>query len=109
MILSLRNLRAGLAGIAVMLLAACGGGDGGGDAGTGAARPTAVATADRTSVPIGTAVTLDGSASTTPNGGTLRYAWTLSAKPEGSGAVLSGNASARPTLTPIFRATTWPT
>lgn len=100
MILSLRNLRAGLAGIAVMLLAACGGGDGGGDAGSGAARPTAVATADRTSVPIGTAVTLDGSASTTPNGGTLRYAWTLSAKPEGSGAVLSGNATAKPTLTP---------
>ncbi|VCU69153.1 PKD domain protein [Pigmentiphaga humi] len=95
----LRNLAAGLASAAVLLLAACGGGGDGGGGGNTATPPTAVATAAPASAPIGTVVTLDASASTTPNGGTLSYEWTLSAKPEGSAAALSSATAAKPTLT----------
>lgn len=51
------------------------------------------------SVFVGTAVTLDGSASSDANGDTLIYAWTLTAKPAGSAATLSSTTAARPTFT----------
>ncbi len=51
-------------------------------------------------VRVGTAVTLDGTGSDDPDGDTLDFAWTLSSTPAGSGATLSGAATATPTLTP---------
>lgn len=95
----LRTLTAGLTCSAVLLLAACGGGGGGGGDAV-ITPPTAVVKPSQASVPIGTAVTLDGTGSTTPNGGTLSYAWTLTTKPDGSAAVLSDATGSKPSFTP---------
>lgn len=94
----LRTLTAGLTCSAVLLLTACGGGGGGGE--SVITPPTAVVKPSQASVPIGTAVTLDGTGSTTPNGGTLSYAWTLTTKPDGSAAVLSDATGSKPSFTP---------
>jgi hypothetical protein len=51
------------------------------------------------SVQTGTTVTLDGSTSTDVNGDALTYAWTINSKPNGSSAVLSNAAVAKPTFT----------
>jgi hypothetical protein len=72
------------------LVGACGGG-GGGTSATANTPPTASAVAAHT-VTINAAVTLDGSGSSDANGDTLSYAWTLTAKPAGSTAIV-GNAS----------------
>ncbi|WP_159916582.1 PKD domain-containing protein [Pantoea sp. 18069] len=96
---SLRNLLAGLASAATLLLAACGGG-GDGDSGSTATPPTAVARADQASVPIGSTITLDGSESTTPNGGSLSYEWALATRPDGSAATLANAATAKPSFVP---------
>jgi len=63
------------------------------------AAPVANAGLDQ-SVTVGTVVTLDGSASTDANGDALRYQWTLSSVPAGSGASLSGPTAVKPTFTP---------
>lgn len=49
-------------------------------------------------VAAGSAVTLDGSASSDANSDSLSYAWTLTTKPAGSTAVLSSTTLARPTF-----------
>src|SRR5687767_13009548 len=82
----------------VMLLAGCGGGDSGGS-GEGGPAPIANAGQDETAA-VGTAVTLDGSASEGPSGAPVSYQWTLTGKPAGSTALLTSPTSARPTFTP---------
>jgi hypothetical protein len=51
-------------------------------------------------VSVGTAVTLDGSASQSPAGAPVSYQWTLTEKPAGSTASLSSPTSVRPTFMP---------
>ena len=51
------------------------------------------------SVIAGSAVTLNGSGSTDANGDTLSYSWTLSTKPTGSAAALTGATTAAPAFT----------
>lgn len=88
----------------IAALFACGGGGGGTD------NPTPIPTPIVNTAPIANAgpdqsvlanalVTLDGSASSDANSDPLTYAWTLSAKPPGSAAVLANPTSAKPTFT----------
>lgn len=83
---------------AAWLLAACGGGSDSGSDSTETVKPTAVAQATPDIATLGALVQLDGSASTTPNGNTLNYAWTLLA-PANSTAALSSTTAQRPTFT----------
>ena len=77
------------------ILAGCGGG-GGTDPNVA---PTASAGAAQ-SVLVGALVSLDGSASADPEKAALSYSWTLSSRPAGSAAALTGPTTARPTLSP---------
>ncbi|SEB25203.1 PKD domain-containing protein [Variovorax sp. YR216] len=61
--------------------------------------PTADAGIDQ-NVPLGTVVTLDGSASSDPDGNSITYAWTLDSKPANSTAAIVDATSPRPSLTP---------
>ena len=81
-----------------LLLAACGGGGGGSDPEPNRA-PVAVAGPPQ-SVTVGTAVTLDGSASHDPDGQALGFAWRISAAPAGSTVALDNTGAARPVFTP---------
>ena len=86
--------------LVMLLFGGCGGGGGdSGGSGANPAAPTALATADDT-VPVGSPVTLDGSASNSPSGAPLSYQWTLTAKPAGSTASLNTPNSVRATFTP---------
>lgn len=61
--------------------------------------PTADAGIDQ-NVPMGTVVTLDGSASSDPDGNPISYVWTLDSKPANSTAAIVDASSPRPSLTP---------
>ena len=60
--------------------------------------PVADAGADRLDVPIGSAVTLDGSASSDADGHPLSFTWSLTSRPSGSVAVLSDPTTPTPAL-----------
>ncbi len=62
-------------------------------------RPTAVVGANVENAVVGTAVALDGSASTDPAGMALVYAWRFEARPAGSKAELVRAESAKPYFT----------
>jgi hypothetical protein len=84
------------AALALAVVAGCGGGGGGGADGT----PPPVANAGSAqSVVAGSVVTLDGSRSTDADRDSLTFAWTLTSKPAGSSASLSGATSASPSFT----------
>ena len=61
--------------------------------------PIANAGPDLGSIPPGTLVTLNGSASTDSKGKPLTYSWTLLNKPAGSAAILANPTSVTPTFT----------
>src|SRR5687767_11926316 len=84
--------------LVIVFLAGCGGGDSGGGGGGGPA-PIANAGQDEMAA-VGTAITLDGSASEGPSGAPVSYQWTLTSKPSGSTASLTSPNSARATFTP---------
>ena len=69
-----------------------------GDGVSSSGAPTANAGADQ-SVAVGTSVTLDGMASSDPNGDVISYLWALTSKPAGSTAALSSVTIANPNLT----------
>ncbi|MBI3478744.1 MAG: hypothetical protein HY016_00050 [Nitrosomonadales bacterium] len=85
--------------VTTLLLTACGGGG----ASTGATTPANAAPVANAgiiqNVVTATLVTLNGSASSDANGDPLTYSWTLSSKPAGSAATLTGSTSVAPTFT----------
>jgi hypothetical protein len=93
------SLRMTLCLLATCVLLSCSGGGDGDSGASGSAAPAAEAKGDPT-VPVGTAVTLDGTASQAPSGAAVSYQWTLTEKPPGSTASLANPTSARPTFTP---------
>jgi hypothetical protein len=94
-----------LVSVAALALTACGGGGGGGgggDSGGGGTpvnNPPVANAGPSQEVDTGTLVTLDGSASSDPDGDTLSFQWTLTSMPGGSSSSLSGSTSAFPTFT----------
>lgn len=97
------HLRWCLATSLAAVLVGCGGGGGGPD--TGQQPPPVTNTAPTANagpmqnVLVGTAVFLDGSASSDANGDQLTFSWSLTSKPAGSRAALASATTAKPTFT----------
>jgi len=91
--------------MACLIVAGCGGGgsSGGGedtsDPSPGVTNTAPLADAGKAqSVKVGDTVTLNASESRDEDGDTLTYAWSLSAQPDGSGAVLADSDTVKPTF-----------
>jgi hypothetical protein len=96
-----RHWLAALTSASALTLVACGGGGGSDDSGSSSVvAPTAVVTASSDSVQVGEELTLDASASSTPNDGTLSYEWTIESAPADSSATLNEASSAQASFTP---------
>lgn len=89
----LRNVLFVVLAVMILSLTGCGGGNDGNKAATADAGH-----AQR--VLVGTAVTLDGSASSSADGSTLSYQWSILSKPAESAATLVNPTSVSPTLIP---------
>ncbi|MBE1301423.1 MAG: YHYH protein [Alteromonadaceae bacterium] len=61
--------------------------------------PTANAGSDQ-SITLGSAVSLDGSASSDPDGDTLSYSWSITSSPSGSSATIQSSTTANASITP---------
>jgi hypothetical protein len=87
---------------AAVLLTACGGG------GSGPVSPPSTSTnlpptanaGTAQSVATGSTASLDGSGSADPNGDSLTFSWSLTTRPTGSSASLSGPTGVKPTFVP---------
>ena len=91
----------------MVLISACGGSDSSSNAENSNDEPTASlanAGLDRTVEP-GTAVTLDGSASSDPSTTDLTYEWSLTTVPDGSSAVLINSRTVSPAFVPDVEGT----
>lgn len=88
--------------VALAVIAGCGGGGGGSETTPPAPVVNATPVANvgsAQSLVTGTLVRLDGSGSTDADRDALTFAWTLTTKPAGSAAALSGASSVSPTFT----------
>lgn len=89
------NMIAVIVSVLAMTFAACGGDSGGGSGGSDNGAPVAVVAADQTLMSVNP-VTLDGTASSDPDGENITYLWT---QISGTSVTLSDTTAAQPTFT----------
>lgn len=102
----IKTIKLSCVSLALAILASCGGGSGGetplpppsSGGGTQNSAPTANAGPDQSSV-TGSLITLNGTASSDPDGDSLTYTWEFESKPTDSQASLSDSSAQEPSFT----------